>query len=202
MPDKTYLRRRLIDVADCVLVLIDMQDSFFDKYEKAKSEEVITKAVWLLRVAANNDVPVVAMAEDIPNMGNLTDRIAKALPEGTTVFNKDFFGCGDQVEILKAIKATGRGTAILIGVETDVCVAHSALSLMQHDFDVAVVGDVTATTVGDHDIGLTRIRDAGGLITSLKSLYYEWMRSVTGCVTHNDKDPNLKNTLLPSNLIL
>ena len=194
MPDKTHLWRRLIDVADCVLVLIDMQDSFFDKYEKAKSEEVITKAVWLLRVAANNDVPVVAMAEDIPNMGNLTDRIAKALPEGTTVFNKDFFGCGDQVEILKAIKATGRGTANLIGVETDVCVAHSALSLMQHDFDVAVVRDVTATTVGDQDIGLMRIRDAGGFICSVKSLYYEWMRSVTGCMSHNDMDPNTNPT--------
>jgi nicotinamidase-related amidase len=192
----------LIDVADCVLVFIDMQDSFFDKYEKAKSEEVITKAVWLLRVAGNNDVPVVAMAEDIPNMGNLTDRIAEALPERTTVFNKDYFGCGDQVEILEAIKTTGRGTAILIGVETDVCVAHSALSLVKHDFDVVVVQDITATTVGDQSIGLTRIRDAGGLITSLKSLYYEWMRSVTGCVTHNDKDPNLKNTPLPSNLIL
>ena len=73
---------------------------------------------------------------------------------------------------------------------------------MQHDFDVAVVRDVTATTVGDQDIGLMRIRDAGGLITSLKSLYYEWMRSVTGCVAHNDKDPNLKNTTLPPNLIL
>ena len=155
-----------------------------------------------MRVAANNDVPVVAMAEDIPNMGNLTDRIAEALPDGTTVFNKDHFGCGDQVEILEAIKATGRGTAILIGVETDVCVSHSALSLMQHDFDVVVVQDITATTVGDQSIGLTRIRDAGGLITSLKSLYYEWMRSVTGCVTHNDKDPSLKNAPLPSNLIL
>ena len=202
MPDKTPLRRRLIEVADCVLVLIDMQDSFFDKYEKAKSEEVITKSVWLLRVAGNNGVPVVAMAEDIPNMGNLNDRITHALPKGTTVFNKDFFGCGDQVEILKAIKATGRGTAILIGVETDVCVAHSALSLMQHDFDVAVVGDVTATTVGDQDIGLMRIRDAGGLICSVKSLYYEWMRSVTGCMSHNDMDPNFKNIALPPTLIL
>lgn len=202
MPDPLSLQKRLIAADDSVLVVIDMQDSFFDKYEKSRSEEVITKAVWLLRVAQNMDIPIVAMAEDIPHAGNLNDKIARALPKKTNTFNKDVFGCGDQLEICEAIKATGRGTAILIGMETDVCVAHSALSLMEHGFDVAVVRDATATTAGDEDIGLMRIRDAGGVICSVKSLYYEWMRSVTGCIALIDKDPDLEDVARPYTLVL
>lgn len=202
MRTKLPLQQRLIDVSDSVLVLIDMQDSFFNKYEKAKSQAVISRAVWLLRVAAKMDVPIVAMAEDVPHSGTLNDEIAKALPESTEVFNKDYFGCGDQPEICAAVKATGRGTAVLIGMETDVCVAHSALSLMAHGLDVVVVRDATISTAADEDIGLMRIRDAGGVICSVKSLYYEWLRSVSGCVALLDKDPDLEGAALPPVLVL
>ncbi len=202
MPAKPPLQKRLIDAADSVLVVIDMQDSFFNKYEKAKSEEVISKALWLLRVAQKIGVPVIAMAEDIPHSGNLNVRIAQALPVEANLFNKDFFGCGNQPDIRDALKATGRGTAVLIGMETDVCVAHSAISLIEHGFDVAVVQDATATTAGDENIGLMRIRGAGGVICSVKSLYYEWLRSVSGICALLEKDPDLEGVALPDGLVL
>lgn len=196
------LTTRLIEAADSVLVVIDMQDSFFDKYDSAVSQRAIGRAAWLLQVAGQIGVPVVAMAEDIARLGPLTPRIQQALPDGTQVHDKNVFGCGDQPAILQAIRATGRGTAILVGVETDVCVCHSALSLMQNGFDVAVVEDATATTAGDQGTGLARIRGAGAVICSSKSLFYEWMRSVSGCAALADQAPALQDAALPEALQL
>jgi nicotinamidase-related amidase len=202
MQAKPGIQTRLIDVADTVLIVIDMQDSFFSKYEKVRSQAVISKAVWLLHVAAKLSVPVIAMAEDIADCGPLTGDISRALPEATRVFDKNVFGLGHQAEILEAVKATGRRTAVLIGTETDVCVAQSALSLMEAGFDVAVVRDATISTAADEDIGLMRIRDAGGVICSVKSLYYEWLRSVSGCVALKEQSAATKSVPLPPGMVL
>jgi hypothetical protein len=45
-------------------------------------------------------------------------------------------------------------------------------------YRVAVVADATGSPGEAHQIGLERIRDAGGIIVSAKSLYYEWVRTV------------------------
>jgi hypothetical protein len=45
-------------------------------------------------------------------------------------------------------------------------------------YRVAVVGDATGSPGDAHQVGLERIRGAGGLILSAKSLFYEWVRTV------------------------
>ena len=123
-------------------------------------------------------MPLVVTAEDIPNNGSLSGEIAGLLPPGTRIYNKMTFGLAAQADILQAVRGTGRKTAVLIGYETDVCVAHSALGLMDLGYRVAVVADATGSPGAAHRIGLERIRSAGGIIVSAKSLYYEWVRTV------------------------
>lgn len=59
------------------------------------------------------------------------------------------------------------------------CVAHSAPSLMGQGYGVAVVTDATIITAADQEIGLMRIRDAGGVLCPVKSVYHEWCRGVS-----------------------
>lgn len=54
------------------------------------------------------------------------------------------FGLAGQPDILEAVQRTGRRTAILIGLETDVCITHSALGLLDRGHRVAVVEDAVA----------------------------------------------------------
>ena len=180
MKSSQPLTQRLIDVDDCLLVVIDIQDSFLDKYDNTVSDQLLAKVEWLLQVAALLRVPVVAMAEDITFTGELNSRIQNALPGQTKVFDKNAFGLADNPEILDAVKATARSTAILVGVETDVCVCQSALGLLEQGFQVAVVADAVATTSeADQETGIGRMREAGVAVTSVKALYYEWLRSVS-----------------------
>jgi nicotinamidase-related amidase len=79
---------------------------------------------------------------------------------------------------LGALEQTGRRTVILVGLETDVCVAQSALGLLERGYRVAVVADATGSPGTAHAFGIERMRDAGAIIVSVKGLFYEWVRTV------------------------
>jgi nicotinamidase-related amidase len=173
MPDSS-----LLQVNDSLLIAIDIQPGFVQKESENGSKVLLQRMCWLIKVANWLSVPLVVTAEDIPRNGSVSDEIAELLPPDTTIYNKMIFGLTAQPDILGAVQQTGRKTAILIGYETDVCIAHSALGLMDLGYRVAVVANATGSPGDAHQIGLERIRDAGGIIVSAKSLFYEWVRTV------------------------
>jgi nicotinamidase-related amidase len=168
----------LVDCDDSVLILIDIQDYFLRKLPHNDGKLLVSRITWLASVAAMLDVPFIATAEDMPRLGNISPAVAEALPPATVVHDKTVFGLADQADILAAVEVCGRRTAVLVGLETDVCVAHSALGLLRRGFQVVVVEDAVASPGEAHERGLERMRRAGALITGAKSLYYEWVRTV------------------------
>lgn len=202
MSKSKNLKKSLVDVSDSILVVIDIQEGFLKKYDTAIGESMVEKSTWVIEIAKYLQVPVVAMGEDIENSRDLIKTIRDALPEGTVIHNKDSFGLASNPEILAAVNATGRKTAILIGTETDVCVSQSALGLMENGYQVVVLKDAVATTPGDDEIGLLRMRDAGAVISSVKALYYEWQRSVTNCEKLRLEAPKLGSAMKPHCLVL
>ena len=202
MSNKTDIKKSLVNVDDSVLVVIDIQDSFLLKYDDAVGKPLLEKVVWLLKITGHLNVPVVAMAEDIDNTGNLNQSILDALPDDVKVHNKNAFGLAGNTEILADVEATRRNTAILVGTETDVCVAQTALGLMECGYRVVVLKDAIATTVGDEETGLNRMRDAGAAISSVKAITYEWLRSAQHTTEFFEKFPELEATQLPGCLLL
>jgi len=199
--EQLNVRKTLVDADQSVVIVIDIQDHFLDKYENSISQALVERVGWFLQFARAMNVPIVAMAEDINNARNLTKPILDALPKDAVVFNKNAFGLAHNPQILAAVESTGRKVAVLVGVETDVCVAHSALGLMGHDYQVVVLKDGVATTAGDDEIGLRRMHDAGALISSIKAIHYEWLRSVTSTDELYEKAPELK-IQTPKHLLL
>ena len=176
----------LIEVNDALLIAIDIQPHFVNKESKKEDNALLQRMCWVIKVANWLGVPLIVTAEDIPRTGSVADEVAEILPPDTKIFNKMTFGLAAQSDILEAVQQTERKTAVLIGYETDVCVAHSALGLMDLGYRVAVVADATGSPGGAHQIGLDRIRHAGGIIVSAKSLYYEWVRTVEKAMEFED----------------
>jgi len=168
----------LLDVDDSLLIIIDIQLSFVKKENETEANPLLQRMCWVIKVANWLNVPLVVTAEDIPNTGNICEEVAQLLPPNTKIFNKLTFGLTAQANILEAVQQTQRKTAVLIGYETDVCITHSALGLLDLGYRVVVISDATGSPGEAHQIGLSRIRDAGGIIVSAKSLYYEWIRTV------------------------
>lgn len=178
----------LIEVSDSLLIIIDIQPSFVKKENKEENNPLLQRMCWVIRVANWLNIPLIITAEDIPHTGNISDEVAQVLPPDTRVFNKMSFGLAAQADILEAVQKTQRKTAVIIGYETDVCVTHSALGLMDLGYKVVVVADATGSPSSAHQIGLERIRSAGGIIVSAKSLYYEWIRTVDKAMEFEELD--------------
>jgi nicotinamidase-related amidase len=173
MPDSL-----LIDIDDSVLVVIDVQESFLDKLPEAESAILLGRICWLIGVARWARVPQVVMAEDISGNGSVHPTVAGALAPGTLIHDKMDFGLTADGSILQAVRDSKRNTAILVGLETDVCICQSALGLLEQDCRVAVVADAVGSPGPNHAYGLQRMRAAGIVVVGLKGLFYEWMRTV------------------------
>jgi nicotinamidase-related amidase len=164
----------LLDRDDSVLVVVDAQPGFLP----VEGEAAVERMAWLVAVAARLGVPVVVTEEEPERNGATDPRVAKPLPADTPVFRKPTFGLAATPEILAAVRATGRGTAVIVGCETDVCVAQSAIGLRAAGFGCVVVEDATFSPGEMHARGLTRVASAGVARNHAKGVTYEWLRTV------------------------
>src|SRR5262245_25202225 len=144
----------LMESAYSILVIIDVQDCFSTKLEPVQAQNLLQRVCWLMEVAKWLGLPIVVTVEDLDRAGGPSSPVQQAMTPNTPLFNKMIFNLADQPEILAEVDRSGRKTVILVGFETDVCVAQSALGLMSGGFRVAVVTDATAAPGDAHSAGL------------------------------------------------
>jgi nicotinamidase-related amidase len=171
----------LVDRADSVLVVVDVQEGFFGERlppdESARAREALARMTWLARVARRLDVPAVLTEEQPWENGSTHPPIAEAFPDVAAVV-KPTFGLTGTPEIVERIEGTRRKTAVLVGFETDVCVAQSAIGLRDRELRVVVVEDAVFSPGEMHARGLARMVAEGVELNHCKGLAYEWTRTV------------------------
>jgi nicotinamidase-related amidase len=182
-----------------VLCVVDVQPGFADKLDERTGRATVERIAWIAALACALDVPVVVTEEEPDSNGSTVPEVFAQLPETAPRYRKPVFGLADVPEILDAVVATERRTAVLTGMETDVCVEHSALGLLDRGYRVAVVRDAVAAPGTPHDHGLERMRDAGALLLGTKGLFYEWTRTVD---RSRELDERMRNVPLPDGLLL
>jgi nicotinamidase-related amidase len=168
----------LTDDSDSVLVVVDAQPGFLRKLEPDVAAGLAERIAWLVQVAQALGVPIVATEEEPDVHGSTDPVIAAHLVPDNKRWVKPTFGLAFTPEILADVERSGRHTAVLCGLETDVCVAQSALGLAEFGWKVAVVSDAVGAPGPAHQQGLDRMGEAGVTLIGLKGLYYEWIRRV------------------------
>jgi nicotinamidase-related amidase len=184
----------LLDRNDSLLIVVDVQERFYGALLDDDAERLGTAAdrvAWLASVATALGVPTLVTEEDPDRNGPTMPAIRRALPADVPTFAKPVFGLADVPEIMAAVEASGRQTAVLAGLETDVCVAHSAIGLRDRGYRVAVVADATFSPGEMHAQGLRRIAEAGVELVHAKGLYYEWVRTLDAARALETARPDL-----------
>ena len=161
----------------CLLV-IDVQQYFLEKLPPEQRAPLVQRIAWLMRVARALAIPIVVTAEDIAANGTVVPELVVEVPAGQPIFNKMIFGLADQPDIQSTVTASGRSEFVLVGLETDVCIAHSALGLAGTGHRVAVLEDGCASPAPHHEAGLRRLVEAGVVVTTIKGIHYEWVRDL------------------------
>ena len=178
MSKNSFVLNSLIDEEDSCLIVIDAQKVFFDKLSKKEAKPLIKRMVWIVDVAVKLDIPVIVTAEYIEENGSIIPELLEVLPPDIKIHDKMIFGLAADPEIFGAIQNTNRNTAIVLGLETDVCVAQSAIGLLEHGYQVVVIENAVGAPGTAHQYGLARMKGAGVLLSNVKSLFYEWLRTV------------------------
>ena len=171
----------LVDRDDSVLVVVDAQEGFYGdrlpQAESGRARQALACITWLAKVARQLGVPALLTEEDPQLNGRTYAPIADTFDDAPALV-KPTFGLTGTPEIVERIEGTGRGTAVLVGFETDVCVAQSAIGLRERGMRVVVVEDAVFSPGEMHDRGLARMAAEGVELNHCKGLAYEWTRTV------------------------
>lgn len=174
----------LINRDHSLLIVIDVQEGFYPEsrtdVDRADFGMFVDRVAWVAGVARCLQVPVVVTEEDRARNGGTAERVAAHLPKSAKVFEKAVFAASDNPEIAAAVNAHGKPIAVLVGMETDVCVAHSALRLKEDGKRVVAVRDALFSPQGAHANGIRRLREAGVELISAKELFYDWVPTLAG----------------------
>ena len=179
-----------------MLVVIDAQPGFYaaaglSAGDTQAAAAAIERASWLTRLAVRLGLPVVVTEEDAARNGATAAGLAAHLPAGTPVLDKPTFAVTGTPAIAHAIADTRRRTAVLVGFETDVCVAQSAVGLRDAGLRVVVAEDATFSPGEMHARGLARAVRDGAELDHCKGIAYEWVRTVEASRRVLDADPGL-----------
>jgi nicotinamidase-related amidase len=185
----------LIDRDDSLLIVIDLQPKFWsdrlDKDDAADVSKAVARASWLAGTAMALGVPAVLTEEAPAQNGPTAVGVLLAVGRQAPVFTKPVFDLAACPDIMAAIEATGRRTAVLCGFETDVCVAHSAVGLIEAGYRVVVAADAVYSPAGAQAFGLARLRDLGAELVHCKGVYYDWVRTLEDALAFEREHPDL-----------
>ncbi|MFH1034780.1 MAG: isochorismatase family protein [Pseudomonadota bacterium] len=161
----------LLERQDCVLVVIDVQEKLMRVMsEKDKVAENVLK---LVQFAGIIGLPVVFSEQE--KLGPTLPGILVEAP-GAPVIGKTTFDCLATQEFAQKIQELGRGTLLLCGVESHICVAQTALSALGRH-RVQVISDaISSRSLHNWVIAVERLRAAGAVITSTEMVIYELLR--------------------------
>ncbi len=185
----------LVDKDASLLLVIDCQEGFYPPgrtdVDRSRFDAFIDRVAWITGVARALSVPTVVTEEDPGQNGPTSPRVLEQLAVDSPVHPKPIFGACDNPPILAAIIATGRGTVVIAGMETDVCVAHSALGLLECGHRVVAVRDALFSPGEAHGHGIARLTANGVELVSAKELYYDWVRTLANARAFRRSNPAL-----------
>jgi len=155
-----------------VLVVIDVQDKLLVKIPSAGT--LVRNSAFLLDVAKLLEVPIRATEQYPKGLGPTTAELARRLPANRPA--KTAFSCCGAGTFLEELEMLRRPNVVLVGMETHVCVAQTALDLIQAGLHVFLPVDALAARGAiDHETALRRLEQAGAVPTTTEAVAFEWV---------------------------
>ena len=153
------------------LVVIDLQAKLLPSVWR--HEVVVKNLERLIGSARVLGIPMVITEHYPKGLGATIPGIA-GLFENFQPIEKIIFGAVDVPGVMARLRELDVENLIIVGIETHICIMQTALQAMREGFRVHVISDaVSSRTEENWNVGLERIRDAGGVISSTEMAIYE-----------------------------
>ena len=156
---------------DTIVVVIDIQGKLATlMYERAK---LYSSLYVIIRGCKILGLPFIWMEQIPDKIGKTVDEVATLLKDETPI-KKHTFSCCKNSEFLSRLKKLNRKKILIVGIETHICVYQTSIDLLNMGYDVEVVTDaVSSRTKENKEVGIEKIKSAGGKITSSEMALFE-----------------------------
>src|SRR5947209_14817660 len=145
-----------MSAADTGLLVIDVQEKLLAKIPQ--TDALVRNIAFLIDGARLQGMPVQATEQYPKGLGPTLPELAQRLPERP---DKVAFSCCAIPSIVDNFQRAARPKVLLAGIETHVCVLHTALDLLAADFRLYIAVDAVASRFAlDHDVALRRLERA------------------------------------------
>jgi nicotinamidase-related amidase len=156
-----------------VLVVVDFQEKLVSAVHDSAS--VLDRAVKMVTAAYALEVPVLFTQQYTAGLGP-THAALKALKPDFSHVEKTSFKSFDTPDFLDRLNRLKARTLVFMGIEAHICVLQTALEGLQRGYEVHVLADASGSrNTSNKEIGLDRIRQAGGIVTATELTIYEWI---------------------------
>ncbi len=170
--------KRLIRPEDSVLMIIDVQEKFVPVIPDI--EKVIDNSCFMLEVAQLFSMEIIITEQNPSSLGKTVGNISDVASEigKSDRFEKMTFSCWRDDGIRSVLANLNRGTILLCGIETPVCILQTGIDLLRSGFDVYLCVDaIAARKELDHKVAISRLVDAGAIAGTVEMAAFELMES-------------------------
>lgn len=180
----------LIKQDDCCLLMIDVQARLLPA--TYNPDRVASCCRDLLEAAGKAGVPVLVSEHYPQGIGHTAD-ILLPLITPDSVLEKIQFSCFAEVSARRRIRAAGKGTLVLAGMEAHVCLGQTALDLLAAGYRVIVSADGTSSRCSlDHETALHRLGQEGAEIAPTAEIVDALFAGATGTAAEGAGQPDLE----------
>jgi len=152
------------------LLVVDLQDKLLTAI--AGHELVVANVIALIRGAKTLSMPVWATEQYPRGLGPTAAAVAELIPDRPA---KTTFHCCAVPQLLEQLYGRNVRHVTVAGIEAHVCVAQTALELLDLGFGVQVPADAVASRHRiDWEFALRRLERAGAVVTTTEAALFEW----------------------------
>lgn len=165
-----------LDSAKSFLLIIDVQE----KLVNAVNNPDITKnAIITAKAARILNIPVITTEQYPKGLGETVKDLKETL-SGCAFFEKTNFSAYSQAEFKKIADGLNRKSAVILGIETHICVLQTAFDMLNAGYEVYINENACASRkLFDKISALKRLENAGAQILTTEQILFEWLKSST-----------------------
>jgi len=171
-----------LDAKATALVVVDIQERLAQVMPAAQVESVQRAAKILIEGARLLGAPVLFTEQYPKGLGPTLPEVAQLLEAAAAKrFEKVEFSACDAQGFSDQIRTAGASAAVVIGMETHVCVYQTVRDLAAAGIETYVPIDGVSSRRDDHrEVGLSLCEAAGATRTTSESVVFDWLRQASG----------------------
>ncbi len=169
----------MFEVDKSIMLLIDVQGQLAQLM--SGKDRLFNSLGIMIQGMKTLGVPIIWMEQIPKNLGPTTEVVSQYMTDETPI-EKFSFSCCSEPKFMDEFKKAGRTQVLLTGIETHICVFQTGYDLMKkYGCDVQVVADcVSSRNRENKDIGINRIVQSGGQVTSVEMIFFELLKAAKG----------------------